>query len=127
MDIKNIVRTVIPFANSSAKEVRETSARVKTDDTTEREGNGQQAGEEQQKRRNLTPEELDDAVKHLQALPGLKDNNLSVRLEHNAEGIAFILVTDGYGKVVRRIPESEISTLVDGKERKSGHLLNRAM
>lgn len=128
MDIKNIVRTVIPFANSSAKEAKGTTdARLTTEDTADREGNGQAAAEEQKKRRNLTQEELDDAVKYLASLPGLKDNNLTVRLERNADGVPSILVVDGTGKVVRRIPETEISALTANKEKKSGHLLNRAM
>lgn len=131
MDIKHIVRTVIPFANSSAQETKEAkeaaSSRLTTEDTAEREGNGQSASDDQKKRRNLTQEELDEAVQYLASLPGLKDNNLTVRLERNAEGIPSILVMDGTGRVVRRIPESEISTLSANKEKKSGHLLNRAM
>lgn len=125
MDIKNIVRTVIPLGVSGTQEAKH--ARVKTEDTADREGNGQSAGQEQEKRRNLTQEELDEAIKYLEALPGVKDNGLNVRLERNADGIPSILVVDRLGKVVRRIPESEISVLTANKEKKSGHLLNKAM
>jgi uncharacterized FlaG/YvyC family protein len=123
MDIKNIARNLIPFA---PKATEAKSTRSKTDADNDREGNGQASGGEGEKKRHLTPEELQDAIKHLEGLAGVKDNQLTVRLQVN-DGITVILVQDRDGKVVRRIPESEIPYLTANKQKKSGNLLNRAL
>jgi uncharacterized FlaG/YvyC family protein len=121
MELKN-VRNILPFNVTAAPDVR---SRSKTDATSERDGNGQSAGEENRKRRHLTPEEIDDAVKHLSALPGVKDNGLTVRVERKDDTVV-VYIEDRDGKVVRRIPEADLSLLNFSTEKKSGHLLNKA-
>lgn len=125
MDIKGVVRNLIPlpWAVKSANEAR--SAHSKTNADNDREGNGQAAGEEQ-KRRKLSPEEIADAVNYLKELPGVKENSLSVRLEQ-ADGVTIVYVEDRFGKLVRRIPESELAVLTADREKKNGHLLNKAL
>ena len=127
MDIKNISRNILSLPNAGLKETADVGPKVKTENTGEREGNGQSAGEEQRKRRNLTTEEIDEAVTCLAALPGVKDNLLTVRVERNAEGIPSILIADRTGKTVRRIPESDITLVTANREKKNGHLLNKAL
>lgn len=126
MDIKGIVRNLTPFtATKAASETANT--RQKTDANNDREGNGQAAANgEEQKRRRMTAEEFEEAVKYLESLAGVKDNNLKVRLE-TRDDVTVVYVEDRDGKVVRRIPESELWTLTSNRERKSGHLINRAM
>jgi uncharacterized FlaG/YvyC family protein len=123
MDIKGIARNLGPLAPVKTPET--VSTRTKTDANNDREGNGQAAGEEQ-KRRRLTSEEINEAVKYLEGLAGIKDNNLRVRLESKDDAIV-VYVEDNDGKVVRRIPESELVSLTANRDRKSGHLLNRAI
>lgn len=126
MDIKGIIRNAIPFGVSPAKDLKESSRTdAKTDANNDREGNGQATGEEQ-KRRRLTPEELQEAIEYLSGLAGVKDNNLTVKLEAS-EDVTVVKVVDRDGKVVRRIPESELLILTSNRQRKSGHLLNRAL
>jgi uncharacterized FlaG/YvyC family protein len=122
MDIKGVARNIIPIT-AKKTEAKATSA-LNTDN--EKDGNGQQAGEGDKRRRNLTPEEISDAVKYLTELPGVKDHGLSVRLE-TKDDVTVVYIEDRDGKVVRRIPESELSLLTGSREKKSGHLLNRAM
>ncbi len=122
MDIKGIVRNILPIGITKNTEPKTLSA---SDTTNEREGNGQSAGEER-KRRHLTAEELQEAVKHLESLPGVKENNLTIRLEQK-DDITVVYVEDGDGKVVRRIPETELLAIMTNREKKSGHLLNKAM
>lgn len=127
MDIKGLARNILPF--TSAKSVAEAKnakgTTGKTDADNDREGNGSAGGEEQ-KRRKLSQEEIAEAVKYLESLPGIKDNALSVRVsaEHD---VVVVLVEDRDGKIVRRIPENELAALTANKERKSGHLLNKAL
>ena len=125
MDVKGLVRNILPMPSQAAKEARKA---VKADSTTDRDANGQQAqsGEQEQKRRKLTPEEIQNAVKTLEALSGVKDHNLRVRLVQ-ADGVSVVLIEDSFGKVVRRIPENELGALTADKEKKSGHLFDKAM
>lgn len=123
MDIKNVVRNIVPF---SVKKKEEAKAKTALDTDNERDANGQQQHEGDNRRRNLTQEEIAEAVKCLSELPGVKDNGLNIRIE-TKDGVTVVYVEDRDGKVVRRIPESELSTLTTGREKKSGHLLNRAM
>ena len=59
---------------------------------------------------------------YLEGLPGVKDNGLTVRKEIK-DGVTLVYVVDRDGKVVRRIPESELAGLSDRREKKSGQLL----
>jgi uncharacterized FlaG/YvyC family protein len=123
MDIKGLARNLIPFNVNRTKEAP--STRSKTDADNEREGNGQASGEGQ-KRRALTPEEITDAVKYLEGLPGVKENNLTIRVAAT-DGITVVYIEDRDGKVVRRIPESELAFLTSNRQKKSGNLLNKAL
>jgi uncharacterized FlaG/YvyC family protein len=123
MDIKALARNILPFNALKANEAKNT--RTKTDANNDREGNGQSQSEEH-KRKPLTPEEVTDAVKYLESLPGIKDNNLTVRLS-TVDGLVVIFIEDRDGKTVRRIPEAELGALTANRQKKSGHLLNKAL
>ena len=123
MDIKGLARNLIPFSPAKANEAK--STRTKTDANNDREGNGQSSGEGQ-KRKTLSPEEISDAVKYLEGLSGVKDNNLTVRLS-SADGVTVVFIEDRDGKIVRRIPEAELGALTANRQKKSGHLLNKAL
>lgn len=125
MDIKGLARNVIPFPSVNKKE--EAKAKSKLDADNEKEGNGQSSGDGGQKRRNLTPEEVTEAIQFLENLAGVKDNNLTIRRDVSPEGVTVVYICDRDGKVVRRIPESELSTLNTSKDKKNGHLLNKAL
>lgn len=125
MDIKNIARNIIPFVSTVKSTDESKSAHAKTNADNDREGNGQAAGEEQ-KRRKLSQEEIDDAVKYLEDLPGVKDHNLCVRLEQ-ADGVTVVHIEDSHGKLIRRIPENELAALTSNRQKRSGHLLNKAL
>jgi uncharacterized FlaG/YvyC family protein len=126
MDIKGIARNLLPFTMTKAAS-EAVGTRHKTDANNDREGDGQAAASgEEQKRRRMTAEELEDAVKYLEGLAGVKDNHLKIRLE-TKDDVTVVYVEDRDGKVVRRIPESELRSLTANRERKSGHLINRAL
>ncbi len=127
-----MVRTVLPIGLTGTKSVGEARARVKTGDTTDRDGNGQQSqaqnqNERERKKSNLTPEEIDEAKKILEALPGMKDSNLLVRVMRNDDGLPSLVIVDSLGRTVRRIPESEITSITANRSQTSGHLLNKSL
>ncbi len=113
---------MIPLTIKKSDEAKTTS---KLDADNEKEGNGQAQGEGH-KRRSLNPEEIQDAIKYLEGLAGVKDNNLTVRLDSH-DGISIVYVEDRDGKIVRRIPESDLASLTENRQKKSGNLLNKAM
>ena len=124
MNIKGLVSNVIPFP---VKKNEEAKAKTALDTDNEKDGNGQSSTGGDQRRRNLTPEEITEAVKHLENLDGVKNNGLKIRQETN-DGVTVVYVEDRDGKVVRRIPESDLSLLTGGnREKKTGSLLNKAL
>lgn len=130
MDVKHAVRNILPLALGKVSETKLREATTSEAQTTsDRDANGQQQPEQHGPRRNLTDEELQEAVKILEALPGVKDNGLLFKLSKSADGVPVVHVEDRNGKIVRRIPETELSQLkarsVDPKS--TGNLLNKAM
>lgn len=123
MNIKGLVNNVIPFAVKKKEEPKTQSA---FDADNDKEGNGQSSGEGDRRRRHLTPEEIADAIQFLQNMNGIKENGLSVRAE-TIDGVTVVYVEDRDGKIVRRIPEADLSLLTGNKERKTGTLLNKAL
>jgi len=123
MNIKSIAGQLLPF------EVRKIKKETRSEASTERDANGQNEGQQEgrQPRRNLSENEIQAAISYLKELPGVKDNNLQVRLI-SANNVPVVLIEDIKGKVVRRIPESELSMLPVGQEpRQKGNLINKSM
>ena len=119
MNIKSIANNLIPF---DIKKVTRTKAEASSD----RDADGkrdQNSG--RSPRRNLSEDELTAAIKYLKELKGIKDNNLNVRLvkENN---VPVALIEDQLGKVVRRLPETELSML-DTSEKSKGNLLDKSL
>ena len=122
MDIKGLVRNVMPF---TTKAQTERMTQAKTDASQDRDGNGQSQGEAR-KQKHYDEEEVQEVVKVLEALAGIKDNGLKVRVSAN-DGVTVIFVEDRQGKVVRRIPESDFHFVLANRTKKSGQLLNKTL
>jgi uncharacterized FlaG/YvyC family protein len=119
LDIRTAVRNLIPASLvSPAREERRTA------ESGERDPDGRRHGGSDQKKRALTVEELEQAIEALQEHPAVIDNGLTVRLE-SRDGLRVVLIEDRDGKVVRRIPEADLSRVVDPSPEARGVLLNR--
>src|SRR4051812_39688613 len=104
MNIKSVASNLIPFEVKSAR-------RKRAEASSDRDPNARQEGNQgQTPKRNLSDEEILAAIQFLKGLKGIKDNNLTVRLEKR-EGTVNVFIEDMSGKVVRRIPEAELSQL----------------
>lgn len=120
MNIKSIASNLIPF------EVKKLVREPKPEASSERDANGKREDtEKKQPRRNLTEDELKKAIEFLKELKGVKDNNLNVRLVKQ-NGVPVVFIEDHLGKVVRRIPETELS-LLDTSEKDKGNLLDKSL
>ena len=130
MDVKFSVRNILPFFKDKVSETKlRESLRGDATTSADRDPNGQQPNEEDSSRRNLSEEEIKEAIKILESLPGVKENGLQFKLTTNSEGIHVVHVEDRFGKIVRRVAESELSQvkarLADNKT--TGNLINKVM
>lgn len=130
MDVKNVFRSILPIASNPITETkRRELVQGETKASADRDpGSEPEQQQDETPRRNLSEEEIQEAIKILEALPGVKDNGLRIRLEKN-DGIPVVYVEDRLGKVVRRIPETELSLIKSRSQdnKSTGNLLNRAM
>lgn len=123
MDIKNALNAVIPLSLRAKDKVEKT---IKSDSTTERDGNGQMPfGQEQQQREPMTEEQLKKAIEHIRALSVVKDHGLLVELIQ-LESKRFILLKEPSGKIVRRIHEAELWSLLEVQDGQKGSVLNKS-
>ncbi len=94
--------------------------------TTDRDANGRQDQQQQELKRHLSQQEFDDALKALEDHPGLKSNNLTLKVE-TKDDCRIIYVIDGAGKVVRRLSEAQLWSATRDKDRQTGKILDKAM
>ena len=121
MDIKSVVRQIIPLTGKAQAPEKPTT----TVETSDRDANGENPNHGEEGNRHLSKEQIEEAVKHLENLEGVKEHGLKIRME-TKDDVTVVYIEDREGKVVRRIPSSELSLLNRSKERKSGQLLNKA-
>ncbi|MCC6278628.1 MAG: flagellar protein FlaG [Oligoflexia bacterium] len=121
MNIKGLVSNIIPV-DFLKKE------RHVTRQTTDRDPSQGGAGQQPPEQHRFTDAELEEALKMLGELQGIKENNLQFRVERNDARIV-VFVEDVSGKVIRRIPDTELWHLLTHRQKdsKRGNLLNKSM
>jgi uncharacterized FlaG/YvyC family protein len=121
MNIKALTQQIAPL------EVAKTRKDARSEKASDREPDGSaNSGGDREQKRHLSPEELEKAIAHLKELKGVKDNNLSIRL-FQKNGVTIVFVEDHLGKVIRRIPESELHQLTSKQDKEKGHLLDKSL
>ena len=122
MNIKNVVPApILPIEPKHRIE-----GNTKTRSSGDRDGNGRREQPEPELKRNLSQQEFDDALKALAETPGLKSNNLELKVEVT-DGIRIILIVAPDGAVVRRLSESQLWSSTRDKDRQTGKFLDKAM
>lgn len=99
---------------------------VRTKGSTDRDGNGKREQKEAEVKRQLTDAEFDEAFKVLQDLPGLKANDLEVKVTVE-NGVRTVTIEDLNGKIIRRLSESQLWLATRDKDRQTGTILDKAM
>lgn len=122
MNIKTVAN--IPIQQIEPK--RRVDGNAKLQDTTERDANGQQEKSQGELKRHLTQQEFDDAIKALEETPGLRANNLSIKVI-SREDHRVIEIHDGLGQVVRRLSEAQLWAATRDKDKQTGKFLDKAM
>jgi hypothetical protein len=98
----------------------------RTQASTDRDANGRQPPREPELKRHLTDEEFNEALKALAENPGLKANQLTIKVE-TKDDCRVILILDPQGKIVRRLSESQLWAATRDKDRQTGKILDKAM
>lgn len=123
MNIKGLISNIFPKEIRSVESIGKT---IKSDQTNDRDANGQQSyGENQQEYREpMTDEQLEKAVNHLRNLSAVKEHKWTVHLIAEDDK-RFVIVKDNLGNVIRRIPELELWSL-PSDDSPRGQLLKRS-
>lgn len=123
MDLKGIGKPVDLHPVQNREKVERS---ITSEKTLDREGNGQASyGDGGQQHPPMTEEQFKAALAHLRNLQAVKDNRLEV-IEHVVEGKRFVLLREPGGKVIRRIPEKELWSLQNVKDKEKGQLLSKS-
>lgn len=122
MNIKSV--HVAPVQAIDPKPKVDANSRAKS--SSDRDADGKRQQQEQELKRNLTQQEFDDAIKVLSETPGLKSNNLSIKVEVQ-NGVRVIYIVDPNGVTVRRLSESQLWSVTRDKDRQTGKFLDKAM
>ncbi|UYL10059.1 hypothetical protein B9G69_005645 [Bdellovibrio sp. SKB1291214] len=122
MNIKGLIPNIQP---SDVKSIDRTGRAIQSDSAHDRDGNGQEAYQQQQDQKPpMTPEQLEASMEHLRKLPAFKEHRWTVELE-DIGGENFVMVRDNLGTLIRKIPESELWTL-PSDDSPRGQLLKRS-
>ena len=74
----------------------------------------------------LSDEEVQEAIKRLKEVPGVKDANFQFRVVREGKRVV-VFVEDPSGKVLRRMSDNELWLTLNEKSKPKGNLLNKAM
>jgi len=123
MNIKGLLANILPTTPISSSARAEKA--IKSDSTSDRDANGQQAGGgEEQQREPMSDEQLEKALEQLRNLSGVKEHHWKVEL-CIIENKKFVLVKDINDQIIRRIPELELWTLRSDSQQGKGQLLKK--
>ncbi len=115
-----------PIRNGDGTSVSKAEKSIKSDESHDRDANGQQSFSGQQKEKEpMSEEQFEQAIELMKNLPSVKEHNWKIekRTENNKH---FLFVIDNLNNVVRRIPENELWSLPFDKDARTGQLLKKS-
>lgn len=118
------IRSVSNPAQVQAKEKIEANKAIKSNETDEREANGQQPFSDPESHRSLTDEELNLVLKKIQDSDGIKKSGLLVTF-YLENGQKIVKVETPDGQVVRRFVERDLYFFLYQSPDQDVHLVNK--
>lgn len=116
MDIKRIFQAANPLSVRDRENPTPVEKAIKADSATDRDANGQMPGKEDQSHQEPpTEEEFQEAIEHLKKLESVTKNGWSVQADVQNDK-KFVLILDQSRKVIRRIPELELKSLLQAQK-----------
>jgi len=124
MNIKGVINSLIPVDFLKRTDARKRAAQTATD----RDPQSGQGDSGPPERHKFTDEEIEEALKVLQGLPGVNKNNLFFKVERVDDRV-IVFVQDHTGKTIRRIADTELWSILKSRGNQSprGNLLNKAL
>jgi uncharacterized FlaG/YvyC family protein len=123
MDIKSLanIKLLKPLTklSGSGKDIKSGSAE-------DRDANGRQEGDKKEEKKMMSEEEFAQALEHIRSLPSIKNSVLTLARQ-DLDEVKYLIITEPSGKVVRRIPEWELWSLIQDKDKKTGQLFSRVL
>lgn len=125
MNIKGLLG---PNVMPNVRSIDKTDRTIRSENTHDRDANGQQAFDDGKKkeREPMTEQQLAMALEHLRQLPAVKEHHWTVELVILEDQKKYVLVKDNLGNLIRRIPELDLWTLELDEQGNKGHLLKRS-
>ncbi len=124
MDIKNVGRLPLTHLAERTPKTEDTET-FKTLDTTDRDANGkQQFADNPDDDRDMADEEFQETMKLVENMDSIKSAQLVVK-SIKSNGKMFLLLEDRTGKVVRRLTNKELRSLLKNKDRKTGQIYSK--
>lgn len=122
MNIKGINTPAISTVDPKAR----VDGNKRTQSSADRDADGGRQDGQGEPKRHLDQQEFDESLKALESFPGLKANNLTIKVEVKPD-CRVILILDPSGKVVRRLSEQQLWEATRDKDRQTGKILDKAM
>lgn len=124
MNIKNLIGISAPI--TPAKAVDKADRPIQTENTKDRDANGQQLYYKERKKEKMTDEQFEKAVALLREKHFVKDMNWTV-LTSEENGLKFASVQDAQGNIIRKIAEFDLWEVFDDikSEETKGQLLKK--
>jgi hypothetical protein len=119
------IRSVSNPAQIMGKEKIEATQTIKSDETAEREANGQQPFSDSEPHRPLTEEEADQVLEKIKNHEGVQKNGLTVKLEE-INGQKIVIIEDPKGQVVKRFVERDLFFFLQQSDSDEIHLVNKS-
>jgi uncharacterized FlaG/YvyC family protein len=120
------IKSVMPSPIAPIEPKKRVDGNARTQASTDRDADGRQQSAEQEQKRHLSDEDLADAIKAIEENPGLKANNLKVKVDVK-EDCRVIYIVDSKGEIVRRLSEAQLWSASRDKDRTTGKILDKAM
>lgn len=129
MNIKNLINANIPVGGVSSAGAANSKA-IKSEITHDRDGNGQEAYQKQQKKKQkMTKEDAEKAIGRINAKQFMSDMNWKAKLI-DENGFFYAIVEDNQQNVIRKIGEFDLWDALDvsylqDSDTSKGNLLKR--
>lgn len=127
MNIRNLLGlNNIMSGVSATNSIQKADRQIKSDNTNDRDANGQMLYQKQKKKEKMTPEQFEKALALLNQKSFMKDMNW-MAIEFLENEVRYAEVRDSNGEVIRRLSEYDMWELFDdvSVDQNKGNLLKR--
>ena len=120
----NIKTFSTPISSTQSTTESDKIKSVKTQSSSDRDGDGRREQHEEPQKENFTEQELEELVKKIKQTPGFDQHNLKVTIKADTV-MPVIFVEDGDGNIIHRMTAKD-AWAMEQKRDQTGKLLNKS-